>query len=164
MIKKVRQEPLGASYVYGYPQTPKRPVTPALRLDVFLEKNRNIDMNSIKKEPARVRPQQVKFWVTEEEKQRIEKRAAKFQSTAAYLREMALKGKIVERPPSITLEHYMELNKIGNNINQLTRRVNSTEASIFYKSTKKELEQMLAQLIEVVDKNRAEVREILDRK
>mgnify|MGYP000910974912 FL=1 len=121
-------------------------------------------MNSIKKEPARVRPQQVKFWVTEEEKQRIEKRAAKFQSTAAYLREMALKGKIVERPPSITLEHYMELNKIGNNINQLTRRVNSTEASIFYKSTKKELEQMLAQLIEVVDKNRAEVREILDRK
>jgi len=56
-------------------------------------------MNSIKKEPARVRPLQVKFWVTEEEKQRIEKRAAKFQSTAAYLREMALKGKIVERPP-----------------------------------------------------------------
>ena len=121
-------------------------------------------MNSIKKEPARVRPLHVKFWVTDEEKKRIEKRAAKFQSTAAYLREMALKGKIVERPPSITLEHYMELNKIGNNINQLTRRVNSTEASIFYKSTKKELEQMLAQLIEVVDKNRAEVREILDRK
>jgi uncharacterized coiled-coil protein SlyX len=121
-------------------------------------------MKSGMKKAVRERPRQLKFYVTEEEKQRIIKRAAKFQSTAAYLREMALKGKIVERPPSITLEHYMELNKIGNNINQLTRRVNSTEASIFYKSTKKELEQMLAQLIEVVDKNRAEVREILDRK
>ena len=150
------------------PTNEKKPRNTCPSVGCFLaKKNRNIDMNSIKtikKEPARVRPQQVKFWVTEEEKQRIEKRAAKFQSTAAYLREMALKGKIVERPPSITLEHYMELNKIGNNINQLTRRVNSTEASIFYKSTKKELEQMLAQLIEVVDKNRAEVREILDRK
>ena len=118
-------------------------------------------MNSIKKEPARVRPQQVKFWVTEEEKQRIEKRAAKFQSTAAYLREIALKGKIVERPPSITLNHYLELNRIGNNINQLTRQVNSGEANIFHKRTKKEIEQVLTELTGLLKANTEALKELL---
>lgn len=118
-------------------------------------------MNSIKKEPARVRPQQVKFWVTEEEKQRIEKRAAKFQSTAAYLREIALKGKIVERPPSITLDHYLELNRIGNNINQLTRQVNSEEANIFHKRTKKEIEQVLTELTGLLKENTKALKELL---
>ena len=117
-------------------------------------------IKTIKKEPARVRPLQVKFWVTEEEKQRIEKRAAKFQSTAAYLREMALKGKIVERPPSITLNHYLELNRIGNNINQLTRQVNSGEASIFHKRTKRELEEILIKLSVLIEENRAEIKEL----
>lgn len=118
-------------------------------------------MNSIKKEPARVRPQQIKFWVTEEEKQRIEKRAAKFQSTAAYLREIALKGKIVERPPSITLDHYLELNRIGNNINQLTRQVNSEEANIFHKRTKKEIEQVLTELTGLLKENTKALKELL---
>ena len=118
-------------------------------------------IKTIKKEPARVRPQQVKFWVTEEEKQRIEKRAAKFQSTAAYLREMALKGKIVERPPSITLNHYLELNRIGNNINQLTRQVNSGEASIFHKRTKKEVELALTELTELLKENTKALKELL---
>jgi succinylglutamate desuccinylase len=117
-------------------------------------------MNSIKKEPARVRPQQIKFWVTEEEKQRIEKRAARFQSTAAYLREIALKGKIIERPPSITLNHYLELNRIGNNINQLTRQVNSGEANIFHRKTKRELEEILIKLSVLIEENRAEIKEL----
>ena len=107
-------------------------------------------MNSIKKDPVRVRPLQLKIWVSAEEKKRIEKRAEKFQSTAAYLREIALKGKIVERPPSITLNHYLELNRIGNNINQLTRQVNSGEANIFHKRTKKEIEQVLTELTGLV--------------
>lgn len=130
----------------------------------FSKKNRNIDMNSIKtikKEPARVRPLQVKFWVTEEERKRIEKRAAKFQSTAAYLREMALKGKIVERPPSITLDHYLELNRIGNNLNQLTRQVNSGEASIFHKRAKKEIEQALTELTGLLRANTEAIKELL---
>jgi hypothetical protein len=118
-------------------------------------------MNSIKKEPARVRPQQIKFWVTEEEKQRIEKRAARFQSTAAYLREMALKGKIVERPPSITLDHYLELNRIGNNINQIAKRINSSEANIFHKRTKKEIEQALTDLTELLRANTEALKELL---
>lgn len=118
-------------------------------------------MNSIKKEPARVRPQQIKFWVTEEEKQRIEKRAAKFQSTAAYLREMALKGKVIERPASISLDQYTELNRIGNNINQLTRQVNSEEASIFHKRTKKEIEQALTELTGLLRANTEALKELL---
>jgi len=118
-------------------------------------------IKTIKKEPARVRPQQVKFWVTEEERKRIEKRAAKFQSTAAYLREMALKGKIVERPPSITLDHYLELNRIGNNINQLARQVNSEEASIFHKRTKKEIEQALTDLTGLLKANTEALKELL---
>lgn len=118
-------------------------------------------IKTIKKEPARVRPLQVKFWVTEEERKRIEKRAAKFQSTAAYLREMALKGKIVERPPSITLDHYLELNRIGNNLNQLTRQVNSGEASIFHKRAKKEIEQALTELTGLLRANTEAIKELL---
>ena len=118
-------------------------------------------IKTIKKEPARVRPLQVKFWVTEDERKRIEKRAAKFQSTAAYLREIALKGKIVERPPSITLDHYLELNRIGNNLNQLTRQVNSGEASIFHKRAKKEIEQALTELTELLKENTKALKELL---
>ena len=118
-------------------------------------------IKTIKKEPARVRPQQVKFWVTEDERKRIEKRAAKFQSMAAYLREIALKGKIVERPPSITLDHYLELNRIGNNINQLTRQVNSGEASIFHKRAKKEIEQALTELTGLLRANTEALKELL---
>ena len=118
-------------------------------------------IKTIKKEPARVRPLQVKFWVTEDERKRIEKRAAKFQSTAAYLREIALKGKIVERPPSITLDHYLELNRIGNNLNQLTRQVNSGEASIFHKRAKKEIEQALTELTGLLRANTEALKELL---
>ena|SRR5690554_3775740 len=118
-------------------------------------------MNSIKKDPVRVRPLQLKIWVSAEEKKRIEKRAAKFQSTAAYLREIALKGKIVERPPSITLDHYLELNRIGNNINQLTRQVNSEEASIFHKRTKKEIELALTELTGLLRANTEALKELL---
>lgn len=118
-------------------------------------------MNSIKKDPVRVRPLQLKIWVSAEEKKRIEKRAEKFQSTAAYLREIALKGKIVERPPSITLNHYLELNRIGNNINQLTRQVNSGEANIFHKRTKKEIEQVLTELTGLLKANTEALKELL---
>lgn len=71
--------------------------------------------------------------------------------------QMALNGKIIERPPSINLEHYQALNQIGNNLNQLTRRVNSSEANIFYKSTKKELEEILANLTALLNASRTEV-------
>lgn len=71
--------------------------------------------------------------------------------------QMALNGKIIERPPSINLEHYRALNQIGNNLNQLTRRVNSSEANIFYKSTKKELEEILANLTALLNASRTEV-------
>lgn len=118
-------------------------------------------MKSGMKKAVRERPGQLKFYVTEEEKQRIIKRAAKFQSTAAYLREIALKGKIVERPPSITLEHYLELNRIGNNINQLTRQVNSGEASIFHKRAKKEIEEALTDLTELLRANTEALKELL---
>jgi hypothetical protein len=118
-------------------------------------------MNSIKKDPVRVRPLQLKIWVSAEEKKRIEKRAEKFQSTAEYLRQIALKGKIVERPPSITLNHYLELNRIGNNINQLTRQVNSGEASIFHKRTKKEIEEALTELTGLLRANTEALKELL---
>ena len=118
-------------------------------------------MNSIKKDPVRVRPLQLKIWVSAEEKKRIEKRAEKFQSTAEYLRQIALKGKIVERPPSITLDHYLELNRIGNNINQIAKRINSSEANIFHKRTKKEIEQALTDLTELLRANTEALKELL---
>ena len=117
-------------------------------------------IKTIKKEPARVRPLQLKIWVSAEEKKRIEKRAEKFQSTAEYLRQIALKGKVVESPPSINFGHLIELNKIGNNINQLTRQVNSGEANIFHRKTKRELEEILIKLSVLIEENRAEIKEL----
>lgn len=106
-----------------------------------------------RKKPNRTRSLQVKFWVSENEKRRIEKRASKFMSVSDYLRDMALNGKVIERTPSITLEHYTELNRIGNNVNQIARRINSSEANIFHRKTKAELETIFLELQKLLIKN-----------
>lgn len=117
-----------------------------------------------RKKPNRTRSLQVKFWVSENEKRRIEKRASKFMSVSDYLRDMALNGKVIERIPSITLEHYTEINRIGNNLNQLTRQINSSEANIFHRKSKREIENALTELRELLENNTNAIRRLIDLK
>lgn len=111
----------------------------------------------MEKKENRTRNRRIYVRVSENEYKTILRRSIKFQNLNSYMVQMALKGKIIERPPSINLEHYRALNQIGNNLNQLTRRVNSSEANIFYKSTKKELEEILANLTALLNASRTEV-------
>jgi predicted nucleotidyltransferase len=55
----------------------------------------------------------------------------------------------------------LELNRIGNNINQLTRQVNSGEANIFHKRAKKEIEEALTDLTELLRANTEALKELL---
>lgn len=98
---------------------------------------------------------------TSAEYSKIVARASKFPSVNAYMLQMGLKGKIIERPPSITLEHYLELNRIGNNLNQIARHLNSAEANVFHKRTKKEIEQALTELTELLRANTEALKELL---
>ncbi len=107
--------------------------------------------NSRRKEPERIRPRQMKFWVTDEEKERILKKARGSQNLADYLRKIALKGKVIHPVPAIDRTTFTELNRIGNNLNQIARHLNSAEANIFHKRTKKELQERLTYLNEKLD-------------
>jgi len=55
----------------------------------------------------------------------------------------------------------LELNRIGNNINQIAKRINSSEANIFHKGTKKELEQMIDELKAVLAENTSNLKKII---
>lgn len=77
----------------------------------------------------RLRPIQMKFYVTEEEGDFIHKKMALMSITnqSAYLRKMAVDGRLVQ-------VDYSNLDKIANdisamtkNINQIAKRVNSTD-------------------------------------
>jgi hypothetical protein len=98
---------------------------------------------------------------TSAEYSKIVARASKFPSVNAYMLQMGLKGKIVERPATISLNQYLELNRIGNNINQIAKRINSSEANIFHKGTKKELEQMIDELKAVLAENTSNLKKII---
>ncbi len=100
-----------------------------------------------KNSPNREREIQFSFRVNEAESNMILKRARTSKSVSEYLRKIATTGKVVIPPPAVDRETLIELTRIGNNINQIAHRVNQSEANIFHKSTKKELQQNL-QLIQ----------------
>ena len=120
---------------------------PALWLDIL---NQNI---MGKKHKYRSRSIQIKFFVNKKERVLIEKRAKSFKSLSEYLRDIATEGEIIERTPSITLEHFTELNRIGHNINQMARRINSSEANIFHRRTKAELKALFEELQPILINN-----------
>lgn len=117
--------------------------------------------NSRRKEPDRIRPRQMKFWVTDEEKEMILKKARGSQSLADYLRKIALKGKVIHPIPAIERTTFTELNRIGNNLNQIAKHLNSAEANIFHKRTKVDLQGELNSLNERLDEI---TRQLKDRK
>lgn len=84
-------------------------------------KNRCCDLKEI-------RNQQVKFVVNETERQLIKRKMKSLgiENTSAYLRKMAIDGYIVNFDIPEISELITLLRRAGNNINQLAKKVNST--------------------------------------
>ena len=88
----------------------------------------------------RTRNIQLKFYVTEEERKLIEQKMALLPTPkiGAYLRKMAIDGYIIYTDLSPIKEYAKELQAIGNNINQIAKRVNSTNS--IYKADIEEIQ------------------------
>ena len=76
----------------------------------------------------RTRNIQIKFWVTEEERNLIKQKMALLptQRIGAYMRKMAIDGLIIYTDTTNIKEMNKELQTIGRNINQIAKRINST--------------------------------------
>ena len=77
---------------------------------------------------GRKRTIQVKFYVTEEERALIEQKMklVPTRNMAAYLRKIAIDGYIIQVDHSDIKAMTAEIQKIGVNVNQIAKRVNST--------------------------------------
>lgn len=86
---------------------------------------------------------QMKFDVTEEERELIRKKMAQLptQRIGAYLRKMAIDGYIIYTDTSNIKEFTKELQTIGKNINQIAKRVNTT--SRMYETDIEEIKERL---------------------
>ena len=91
--------------------------------------------------PNRQREVQLKFRVTPEEREMIERKMEQLGTTnmAAYLRKMAIDGYVVNLELPELGEMVSLLRRSSNNLNQLTRRVHET--SRFYDADLEELRQ-----------------------
>ena len=79
----------------------------------------------------RTRNVQIKFWVTPEECKLIEQKMAQLPTKriGAYMRKMAIDGLIIYTDLSEIKEFQKELQAIGRNINQIAKRINSTDSA-----------------------------------
>ena len=84
--------------------------------------------------------------VTEEERKLIEQKMAllPMSQIGAYLRKMAIDGLIIYTDTSNIKEFTKELQAIGNNINQIAKRVNST--SRIYETDIEEIKERLDEI------------------
>lgn len=100
----------------------------------------------------RNRPIQVKFRVTPEERQLIDKRMEQVgtMNMAAYLRKMAIDGYVVKLELPELRDMISLLRRTSNNFNQIARRVNSTDR--IYAEDIQEMKVMLEQLWEAANK------------
>ena len=79
---------------------------------------------------VRKRNTQIKFYVTEEEKQLIDEKLSQLQvkRIGAYLRKMAIDGYIINLDTADIKAFTGELAAIGRNINQIAKRVNAGDS------------------------------------
>ena len=86
---------------------------------------------------GRKRKVQIKFYVTEEERALIEQKMklVPTRNMAAYLRKIAIDGYIIQTDHSDIKSMTAEIQKIGVNVNQIAKRVNTT-GSVDRKSTR----------------------------
>ena len=85
---------------------------------------------------------QILFCVFPEEKKLIRRKMieSKTKNMGAYLRKMAIDGYIVNTDTTPLKKQYEEMHKIGVNINQITKKVNST--GDLYSEETQELKEM----------------------
>ena len=97
------------------------------------------------------RPLQMIFRVSEHEKELIRKKMelAKTKKQSAYLRKMAIDGAIFHIDYSQLREICGELGKIGANINQIAKRVNTS--SRIYDEDIAEIKKKQAEIFELVN-------------
>jgi uncharacterized protein (DUF1778 family) len=79
-------------------------------------------------EKGRVRGQEIKFRVTEQEREMIDRRMAQtgIQNRSAYLLKMAVDGRVIHVELESVREMVRLLSNATNNINQIARRANET--------------------------------------
>lgn len=77
----------------------------------------------------RLRPVQMKFYVTEEEKNFIYKKMSLIgvKNLSAYLRKMAIDGQLVRIETTDLDEICRQISSIAKNINQIAKRINATD-------------------------------------
>ena len=95
---------------------------------------------------GRKRKIQIKFYVTEEERALIEQKMklVPTRNMEAYLRKMAIDGYIIQIDHADIKAMTAEIQKIGVNINQITRRVNATGS--VYQEDIEEIKGVLAEI------------------
>ena len=89
---------------------------------------------------------QILFCVTPEEKKLIRRKMiqSKTKNMGAYLRKMAIDGYIVNTDTTPLKKQYEEMHKIGVNINQIAKKVNTT--GVLYPEEMKELKEMIKEI------------------
>ena len=90
---------------------------------------------------------QILFCVSPEEKKLIRRKMieSKTKNMGAYLRKMAIDGYIVNTDTTPLKKQYEEMHKIGMNINQIAKKVNST--GDLYPEEMQELKEMVKVLL-----------------
>jgi hypothetical protein len=94
----------------------------------------------------RTRPYNIHVMVTEEEKQLIEekRKLAGFSNTGAYMRKIAIDGRIFKLDPEPLRNVSAQMTGIGRNINQIAKRVNTI--SNIYKNDVNELREEMDEI------------------
>mgnify|MGYP000019578510 FL=1 len=89
---------------------------------------------------------QIKFYVSEEEREWIEQKMKRIptRKMAAYLRKIAIDGYIIQTDHSDIKAMTAEIQKIGVNINQIAKRVNATGS--VYQEDIEEIKGVLAEI------------------
>ena len=98
---------------------------------------------------VRKRNIQIKFYVTEEEKQLIDKKLTQLpvKRIGAYLRKMAIDGYIIYTDTTDIKAFTAELSAIGRNINQIAKRLNA--GSPAYQADIQEIRERLDEIWEL---------------
>ena len=94
----------------------------------------------------RTRLIRIEFCVTEQERKLIQNKMAQLgtKNMGAYLRKMAIDGYIVNTDTTPLKKQYEEMHKIGININQIAKKVNTT--GDLYPEEMQELKEMVKEL------------------
>lgn len=96
--------------------------------------------------PNRKRNIKLTFRVTQEEKELVRRKMilSRTNNMEAYLRKMAIDGYIINTDTTPIKKQYEEMHKIGVNINQIAKKVNTTGQ--VYQEDMKEVQRMVKEI------------------